>query len=289
MIEIESISKRSRTKDIFIRSVFIVTLVIVLSFGAWGGIMTVRYLPDTTARIWSNVSGNLSTAVIELTSRFSPSPSEASLNNNDSSISEQESDSLSLHDENPNDQGIVFSSDNTLLSNSDDISSNTQNTSTAIGDTDREAHAQGEQTVITVPLDETPVAPGANGVPDLSVSIVAVGIIDPATNVFVEQSTMKTTDRGAVAFHVTNTGTENIVAGWIFETTLPTSPAHVFSSDPQQALAPGDRIEFTLGFDQVAANADGNAVVTIVIDPDNILTEVSKDNNTTQATIAVKN
>jgi hypothetical protein len=52
----------------------------------------------------------------------------------------------------------------------------------------------------------------------------------------------------SVVFTIKNSGTNIVPAGWTFNAALPTSPAYTYSSQPQQALHPGDKIVYTLGF-----------------------------------------
>jgi len=68
---------------------------------------------------------------------------------------------------------------------------------------------------------------------------------------------------------------------------LPTYPMHIFHSTSQKALQPGDRIDFTLGFDQLNGTlTDG--VITINVDPTgSIRNEFDRDNNIAQVTFEI--
>ena len=54
--------------------------------------------------------------------------------------------------------------------------------------------------------------------------------------------------RYSVQFTVQNVGTNVAPAGWNFNASLPTSPTYTYTSPAQQALYPGDKIVYTLGF-----------------------------------------
>ena len=60
-------------------------------------------------------------------------------------------------------------------------------------------------------------------------------------------------------------------------------PMHIFTSQAQQALAPGDSIQFTIGFDLF--NPDGNGIFTVNVDPSDRINEPNKDNNIVHYTI----
>jgi hypothetical protein len=54
--------------------------------------------------------------------------------------------------------------------------------------------------------------------------------------------------RYSVQFTIQNVGTNVAASGWTFRAALPTSPAYTYSSNPQQALNPGDKVVYNLGF-----------------------------------------
>lgn len=53
--------------------------------------------------------------------------------------------------------------------------------------------------------------------------------------------------RYSMQFEVSNVGT-NIASGWSFDAELPLDPEYTYRSGAQQALRPGDKIVYTLGF-----------------------------------------
>ena len=124
-----------------------------------------------------------------------------------------------------------------------------------------------------------------NGQVDLIVRIIDTGVID-ANNVFTPTSSFKVTDQGAIRFSVTNIGSKTS-DNWTFNAVLPTFPMHIFHSTSQNALAPGDRIDFTLGFNQLSPRLT-QGVITINVDPTgSIRNEFNRDNNIVQATITI--
>lgn len=75
------------------------------------------------------------------------------------------------------------------------------------------------------------------GYPDLAVSIASnLGRVTSGSRV-------------ALQFVVQNIGTNVAPAGWSFSALLPYNPVYTFTSDAQQALYPGDKIVYTLGYD----------------------------------------
>jgi len=59
----------------------------------------------------------------------------------------------------------------------------------------------------------------------------------------------------SLQFIIENTGTNVVPANWIFTADLPYSPTYTYQSPVQQALYPGDKIVYTLGYTaQYAAN-----------------------------------
>lgn len=71
------------------------------------------------------------------------------------------------------------------------------------------------------------------GSPDLSVRI---------------NSATPTGSQYSLQFVVENVGTNVAPAGWMFNAQLPLNPTYTYSSQTQQALYPGDKIVYTLGF-----------------------------------------
>ncbi len=124
-----------------------------------------------------------------------------------------------------------------------------------------------------------------NGRVDLTARVIEIGVVSKSTGVFTASSTPNrsiSTNRVAIRFAVENIGTKNS-GQFTFNAVLPTFPSHIFSSPTQQNLGPGDRIEFTLGFDSFVDEDEG--VFVINIDPASRINELNKDNNIVRYTI----
>lgn len=138
------------------------------------------------------------------------------------------------------------------------------------------------------PQRETIVVPQGrasdpNGYTDLTARVIEVGYLD-STGAFFASSTPSRSLRTAVRFAVENVGTKTSVE-FTFSTVLPTFPPYTYFSPAQVPLGPGDRIEYTIGFD--GFEADGEGVVTINVDPTGRVNERNKDNNVVKYTVTV--
>ncbi|MEK7613506.1 MAG: CARDB domain-containing protein [Patescibacteria group bacterium] len=138
---------------------------------------------------------------------------------------------------------------------------------------------KGPETSGVYEIANGPVASNPNGPTDLVARIIELGVVDKTTGAFTASSTPNRstiTHRVAVRFAVENVGTRTSPQ-WTFNAVLPTFPSHIFSSPMQQALGPGDRIEFTIGFDSLADTNEGTLVINV--DPSNRINEANKINN----------
>ncbi len=122
-----------------------------------------------------------------------------------------------------------------------------------------------------------------NGLPDLAVFIREIGTLDRSKNSFTATSTVHYGERAAIAFTVQNNGTA-ASGTWSFNAVLPTYPVHTFNSDIQQSLLPLERIEFTLGFDQI--DTGGDKVATIAVNTAKTVRESDYENNSASTTFA---
>ncbi len=109
----------------------------------------------------------------------------------------------------------------------------------------------------TVPATSQPAAPA-----DLSVTILAIGVIDAYTGQFVERAPYSPNEIAAVRFSVKNVGGRTS-GTYRFSAELPTDTAYVYESSLQSALAPQSYIVNTLRFDRVSAGG----IVRIVVTP----------------------
>lgn len=82
---------------------------------------------------------------------------------------------------------------------------------------------------------------------DLSVRIVAVGVIDPYTGAFVARNPVSPSEVSAVQFDIENIG-GTASGSYTFDANIPTSQPYVFTSQVQPSLAPGSHVVNTLRF-----------------------------------------
>jgi hypothetical protein len=125
----------------------------------------------------------------------------------------------------------------------------------------------GEKTTTASPVNGTATAEPAklSGLGDLAVSVTTTGYLTTtSTDSFVASTTVPHGDNPAVRFTIKNVGT-NYSGTWTFTASIPTYPAFTFTSQPQQSLAPGDSIDYTLGFNQ--ATQGTNQVIKVTIAP----------------------
>lgn len=139
------------------------------------------------------------------------------------------------------------------------------------------------------PKRETIVVPQGrasdpNGYTDLTARIIEVGVID-STGAFVASSTPSRQNRVAVRFAVENIGTKTANKEFTFSAVLPTYPPYTYFSPTQIVLGPGDRIEYTIGFDSFEQDNVGDFIVNI--DPTGSINEKDKVNNIVKYTVTV--
>ena len=153
-------------------------------------------------------------------------------------------------------------------------------------DTNSESQlTRGEQTDEVFPISDSRTVSDTSGRVDLVVRIIDVGTID-THDTFTAAASINIKDKGAIRFSVTNAGSKTS-DNWTFNAVLPTFPMHIFHSTGQKALNPGDRIDFTLGFDQLNRDLT-EGVITINVDPSgSISNELNRDNNIAQATFKI--
>lgn len=123
------------------------------------------------------------------------------------------------------------------------------------------------------------------GLPDLTVKINAVGYLaTTSAESFIASTTVPAGSRPAVNFTVQNAGT-NVSGAWRFSASIPTQSAYIYQSQPQQSLAPGDRIEYTLGFDQAITGID--KMISVSANFDRTVTESNFDNNSASIKVTI--
>ncbi|MBU1046156.1 sortase [Patescibacteria group bacterium] len=129
----------------------------------------------------------------------------------------------------------------------------------------------------------TPIINNLYGSVDLEATIDEVGYLN-SNNDLVATSTLVVGKIGAVKFTVKNIGNKTS-DGWTFNAVLPTSPSHIFHSEGQKILAPGEKIEFTLGFDKLRIGEQMPIIINV--DPTGGMKESNKTNNIVKAFINI--
>jgi len=123
-----------------------------------------------------------------------------------------------------------------------------------------------------------------NGNIDLTATILETGYINLTTNAFVAAKEVKPDQRAAIRFEIVNLGSKR-ASDWTFAAVLPTFPGYIFQSNTQQALNPGDRVQFTLGFDSILKKTENEFIVNV--DPLGSVQETNKTNNIIKGKIYV--
>lgn len=132
----------------------------------------------------------------------------------------------------------------------------------------------GNFRVVEIPGQEVESDP--NGDVDLKVSLIALGRSDNLRgDDFRETDEFDEDDFITIKFEVRNIGTKTSDQ-WEYEVELPTRNSFTFESDEQDELRPGDRMEFTLTFED--ADEDEDEIV-IEVDPDDDTDDVNRRNN----------
>lgn len=146
----------------------------------------------------------------------------------------------------------------------------------------------GKQTTKTIQIGGATTTPktqvALSGLPDFAVTIHSVGYLASTTaDSFIATTTISGT-RPAISFTIKNVGT-NVTGPWRWSIHIPTEMAYLYESVPQQSLAPGDSIDYTLGFDQATV---GTQTVTVTANFDNAVTESNTTNSTASAVMTIR-
>jgi len=102
------------------------------------------------------------------------------------------------------------------------------------------------------------------GSPDLTVSMLAVGYLTSSNKAFVSSKDIpEDAYRVVFKFVIENRGTNIANEGWRFDAALPSRADKTFRSDKQPELLPGERIEYTLGFERPTLGTNQAIAITI--------------------------
>lgn len=234
----------------------------LVALGIWLAIYAARFVPS--------VVGSIGSAAVSLGSVFNPAPEP----------------SLSVVPSNTSASTTI-----SFGTTTEEVASSTATTTPPATNTPtRPAKtvpvSVGPATTGSYPIDGSPVTPGTPyGFPDLFVHINAVGYLATSSaDSFVASTTVPVGSRPAVRFTIKNIGT-NVSGSWRFNASIPTQSAFIFESQPQQALNPGDSIDYTLGFDQGIRGS--NQTISITADFAKTVTESNENNNNASTTLNI--
>ena len=142
---------------------------------------------------------------------------------------------------------------------------------------------QGAETVTVYPAGGT-VTQAPYGKADLMVTITEVGYLSSASTAsFVKSKTVPEGKRPAIKFTVRNSGT-NVTGSWEFTAKLPTRSTYTFDSPKQRSLAPGEYVDYTLGFDKAD---DGTNDIIVTVDSEKDVAESNENNNVDTVEVTV--
>ncbi len=124
----------------------------------------------------------------------------------------------------------------------------------------------------------------ASGKADLITRFIALGYLDRNTNQFIPVTgSLDRSQRVGIRFAVINQGGASTLRQWNFNAFLPTSPLFTYNTDMQQPLNPGEKIEYTLGFDRLQDQRSNT--LRIELDGGNLIDETDETNNNMQVLI----
>lgn len=257
VLSMNEIGNTTQTRAAVVNGLAIVGFIALISAGVWLAVYSTRFVPAVVGRVGS--------AAVYLGSVFTPASEP----------------SLSVV---PTGEIIPF------IEASSTISTSASSTIAVATTTPKPvakpvAPTAGKKTTSTIALgDAAPTATSLSGLPDLIVKITTTGYMATSSNAFTASSTIPAGSRPAINFTIKNIGT-NVSGAWRFSAAIPTQTSYIYESPAQQTLAPGDSIEYTLGFDQATSGA--NQTVSITANFDNAIKESSSTNNTASTTITV--
>ena len=156
-------------------------------------------------------------------------------------------------------------------------------TSTVTASSTTPTTSSGHEVVNVYNNGGTPIATELYGSPDLTISVLTVGYLTSSNKAFVESREIPADAyRVVFKFLIQNRGTNVAEDGWRFSAAIPSRADKTFRSDTQQKLLPGERIEYTLGFERPIVGK--NQAIAITVDADK---DTNSANDTATALINV--
>ncbi|MEK7114073.1 MAG: hypothetical protein AAB850_00795 [Patescibacteria group bacterium] len=244
------------TRQATMTGLAVVGFVALVASGIWLAVYSTRYVPDVVGRVGS--------AAVFLGSVFTPA----------------EGPSLSVVPTLTESTTIPFSEASSTIST---IAHSTVSKPATV--TPSPPSTVGVRTNTTYQMSGATTTNAQTGLPDLVVSIKAIGYLGGAsTDSFIASSTVPSGLRPAITFIIKNVGTR-ATGLWRFSASIPTQTSFVYQSELQQSLNTGDSIEYTLGFDQAIGGTD--KMVSIAANPERTVIESNTNNNDASATITI--
>lgn len=121
------------------------------------------------------------------------------------------------------------------------------------------------------------------GKPDLAITFISTGIIDPASKQYFQTNYAGANDTVGIKFLVKNIGT-NVTGAWKLRLNMPSRTTPYYDSEYQISLKPGEGMIYTATFDSPVSQGINTAYITA--DPLNAVSESNESNNS--LTVPVK-
>lgn len=132
------------------------------------------------------------------------------------------------------------------------------------------------------PTSVRPAQPVVASKADISVRILAVGVINPSTGLFESRYPSGPNDIAAVQFDIANNG-GTATGAWYFSVNLPIQGTYAYVSPIQSSLTPGSHVVNTLRFKPVQS---GGGTITVNVDSTSAVSESNESNNSAAMFIA---
>jgi len=251
-------AEQAHTTHAMLKLLAIVGLVAILATAAWLSIQMIRFTPTA----FSSVSNAVSSAAVTLSSVFFPEEGgEGAVAEEESSEEENQEENSSQEEE----EDVEEEQASEVAETSDSGTTVTPTQPSTVTPVSPAQSGGSSSGTVYVPNRGATINP--NGSPDLSVTILSTGIaleVDNEDQYFV-LSPIPTNRRAAVRFEVENKG-DNVSDRWNFTATLPIEGDTDFEYDSprQNRMNPGDKIQFTLKFDDIAERDKG--IIKIELD-----------------------
>ncbi len=156
-------------------------------------------------------------------------------------------------------------------------SSSTSKTSTVTtNDTTSTKTTENTETTKPESINTVVVQPSYYGKPDLQITLVGTGILDPATKQFVSTNYAGFNNDIAIKFEVQNIGS-NISGPWKLRINTPSRTTPYYDSPEQVSIKPNDRMVFTASYDSPLNTGINTTYITV--DPLDAVDESSESNN----------